>query len=215
MKPIEHQDLSYIVYENIKELILTGELKPGEQIRQEKMASQLGVSRTPLHKAFQMLENEYLVVSIPRRGIFVKEIKLNQVIDAFECRSALESVAARRVARDHTPDDLASLKAVLNPFFNIPADKINKQEYQRADREFHNLLLKLSGNEIIMKIDVLANILVRTYIKGLIREPEETIDEHKAILEAIEKRDEELAEHLTKQHLRRSQLLLNDVYLKE
>lgn len=204
MDPIKYYDLSYMVYEKIKDMILNDVLKPGDKIKQESIAAQLGVSRTPLHKAFQMLENEYLVESIPRRGIFVKKINLTQVCDVFECREGLEAIAARRVARNHTREELSILKSYFESYLNIPPEDINPHDYQIADREFHNTMLQLSGNQIIMNLDVLGNILVRSYMKGLIRKPQDTLVEHIAILEAIEKRDEELAERLVKEHLRKS-----------
>ena len=204
MDPIKYYDLSYQVYEKIKNMILNDELKPGDKIKQESIAAQLGVSRTPLHKAFQMLENEYLVESIPRRGIFVRKIDLAQVCDVFECREGLEAIAARRVARTHTKEDLVLLKSYFAPFVGLASEKINLQLYQIADREFHNTMLQLSGNKIIMNLDILGNILVRSYMKGLIREPDVTLSEHLAILDAIEKRNELLAEKLVKEHLQKS-----------
>jgi len=74
-------------------MILAGELKPGEKLPQEKIAEQLGVSRMPLHKAFVMLEDEFLVESIPRRGIFIRKPDIQEIIDAFECREGLEGIA--------------------------------------------------------------------------------------------------------------------------
>lgn len=204
MDPIKYFDLSYQVYEKIKDMILNDVLKPGDKIKQESIAAQLGVSRTPLHKAFQMLENEYLVESIPRRGIFVKKIDIAQVCDVFECREGLEAIAARRVARNHTAEDLKLLRSYFDSFIGVSPEEIDMQQYQIADREFHNTMLQLSGNQIIMNLDILGNILVRSYMKGLIREPKITLDEHMAILDAIEKRDEERAEKLVKEHLQKS-----------
>ena len=97
-------------------MILSNELKSGEKLKQEHVASMLGVSRMPLHKAFQMLENEMLVENLPRRGFYVTEIDNNKMLDAFECREALEGIAARRVALVITKKELKQLKRLFAPF---------------------------------------------------------------------------------------------------
>ena len=94
---IQHSDLSIPVYEKLKEMILTNELKPGEKLLQEKLAVQLGVSRTPLLKAMQMLEFDFLVESIPRRGMFVKKLSVEDMREIYEVREGIESVAVSLV----------------------------------------------------------------------------------------------------------------------
>ncbi len=213
MRQIQYLDLSNQVYERLKDMILKNQFQPGEKLLQEKIAAQLGVSRTPLHKAFQMLENDYLVESIPRRGIFVKKIDIKQIYDAFECREAIEGVAARRLAKVIKKSQVEKLRLLFEPF--IGRSEVNNEAYQKADREFHNTLMRLSGNEILSKLDITGNILVRTYSKGLVREPEETLQEHMAIIDALEKKDSELAELLIKMHTRKSMTALESMMSKE
>ena len=207
-KPIEYYDLSLQAYKRIKDMIINDELKGGEKIIQEKLAIELGISRMPLHKAFQMLENEFLVESLPRRGFFVTRIDKKQLIDAFECREALEGVAVRRATQIMTREELAYLKSLFKPF--IGKSKIDHKKYIEADQEFHNSIIKFSRNEILKKFEVISNITYRTYRGGLIRTPTETLPEHLAIIEAIEKMDAELAEKLTREHSRKSRKCLMD-----
>ncbi len=205
---LEYKDLSYKAYIQLKELILSGELKPGEKIAQESIAQKLGISRMPLHKAFQMLENEMLVESVPRRGIFVKGNDLKIIADAFECREAIESVASRKLAMEATEEDFDQLQKLFEPFLDDPANA-NLEQYQEADHEFHTLIIKLTGNSILMKMEVLGNVLINSYRHGLIRSPEETLPEHFAIIDAMRNRDADLAEKLIRQHsvLSRKQVL--------
>ena len=207
MHQVHYFDLSFQAYERLKEMILKDQLKPGEKLRQEKIAAQLGVSRTPLHKAFQMLENEFLVESVPRRGFFVKKLDLKQIYDAFECREAIEGLAARRLAKTIKKKDIETLRLLFEPF-NDQNSVIEHEPYQRADREFHNTIIKLSGNQILLKLDVTGNILLRTYSKGLVREPKDTLQEHFAIIDALESHDGEMAEMLVKMHTRKSMAYL-------
>jgi len=203
---IQFQDLSYEVYKRLKAMILANELLPGEQLKQEHIATRLGISRMPLHKAFQMLENEMLVENLPRRGFFVTRIDNKQLLDAFECREALEGVAVRRATKIITRQELAYLKSLFKPF--IGKEKVDEEKYIEADQEFHNSILKFSRNEILKRFEVISNISYRTYRGGLIRTPGETIPEHLAIIDAIEKKDAELAEKLTREHSRKSEKCL-------
>jgi len=203
---IQFQDLSYEVYKRLKAMILANELLPGEQLKQEHIATRLGISRMPLHKAFQMLENEMLVENLPRRGFFVTRIDNKQLLDAFECREALEGVAVRRATKIITRQELAYLKSLFKPF--LGKEKVDEEKYIEADQEFHNSILKFSRNEILKRFEVISNISYRTYRGGLIRTPGETIPEHLAIIDAIEKKDAELAEKLTREHSRKSEKCL-------
>ncbi len=192
------QDLSYEVCKRLKGMILANEYEPGHKLKQEQIARMFGVSRMPLHKAFQMLENDMLVENLPRRGYFVTKIDSKQLIDAFECREALEGVAARNAAVLITAEEIACLKSLFQPF--VGKRKIDKKKYTESDQEFHNVILKLSGNQILKRFEMLNNITSRTYRGGLIREPEDTLDEHLGVIQALEQRSGELAEKLIREN---------------
>lgn len=203
---IQLKDLSYEVYKRLKAMILAGEFKEGEKLKQEHIAQLFGVSRMPLHKAFQMLENEMLVENFPRRGFYVTKIDHNQLVDAFELREVLEGVAARRAAARISADEINYLKSLFEPFKN--AKNIDEKKYVEADQEFHNSILKFSGNQLLKRFDIIGNITFRTYRGGLIRTPEETIAEHQAVIEALEARNGALAEKRIRAHSHKSSKIL-------
>ncbi len=209
---IQHQDLSYEIYKRLKTKILANEFEPGSKLKQEQVASMFGVSRMPLHRAFQMLENEMLIESIPRRGYFVTKIDGMQLIDAFECREALEGIAARRAAKNITKDQLNYLKSLFNKF--TQSGEINIAEYLESDQAFHNTIMKISGNQIINRLELISNNTIRTFRGGLLRPPQETLSEHLAIIAALEKGDGELAEKLIRQHTHNSLETLRKKYDK-
>lgn len=202
------KDLSYEVYRRLKAMILNNEFKPGEKLKQEQIAQMFGVSRMPLHKAFQMLENEMLVENFPRRGFYITNIDKDKLIDAFECREALEGVAVRRATKNITKSELNYIKSLFKPF--VGNKKIDKKKYIEADQEFHNTILKISGNKVLQKFEIIKNITSQTYRGGLIREPDETLPEHLEIIEAIENGNAELAEKLIKEHSVKTLNLLKD-----
>ncbi len=203
---IQHQDLSYEIYKRLKSMILSNELSSGAKLKQEHIATLFGVSRMPLHRAFQMLENEMLIESIPRRGYFVTKVGIDQLIDSFECREALEGMAARRAARNITKNELNYLKSLFEKF--IDTDNINIPDYLESDQEFHDMIMKISGNKVITRLEFLGHNTIRTFRGGMLRQPQESLPEHMAIIEALEKGDGELAEKLVREHTRKTMELL-------
>jgi DNA-binding GntR family transcriptional regulator len=167
----------------------------------------------PLHKAFQMLENEMLVENLPRRGFYVTEIDKTKLLDAFECREALEGIAARRTTEVISEKELVNLKALFQPF--VGKKKIDLKKYIEADQAFHNSIFQICGNQILQKFEVVKNITSQTYRGGLIRHPEETLPEHLAIIDAISKGDAKRAEQLMRDHSGKTQELIKEQMEKE
>jgi DNA-binding GntR family transcriptional regulator len=200
---LEYYNLSHLVYRRVKKMIIENKLKQGEKINQEKLASDLGVSRMPLHKAFQQLENELLVEYIPRRGVFVKAVDLQLIADALECRELIEGLAARYAAKEISEKDIEFLQNLFLPFKKNP-EKADTAKYEEADKKFHEKLRRYIKNSILDKVEALDNVFIRSYQKGLIRDPGITFDEHQEILDALSKRKADKAEALIRQHLRKS-----------
>ncbi len=205
---IEHTSISEPIYLRLKEMILNGELKQGEKIVQEKIAELLGVSRTPLMKALLALENEYLVESIPRRGMYIRSWDKKEIIDIYICREAIEGMAARLLAQSGDENVINQLKDCFSPFLN--SKSINLNAYTEADEAFHSLLIKLTGNAPLDKIYFFGNIHEKVIGHGLIRPPEETLNEHFKIINAIEKGDADAAENFAREHIKKSRDLLFD-----
>lgn len=203
---IEQKDLSYPVYLAIRDMILKGELTPGEKLLQEKLALQLGVSRTPLLKALQMLEYDYLVESIPRRGMFVKKLSLSDMIDIYDVREGIECVAVRLVSERITPEGLNQLKALWKPYLSMK--NIDQKAYRKTDERFHSMILELSRNQLLQKTYSKSLVEARVIQLGLQRPPEETLREHLALIEQIEKGNAEQAELIMKGHIRQSKEIM-------
>ncbi|GAB1857232.1 GntR family transcriptional regulator [Flavobacteriaceae bacterium MHTCC 0001] len=203
---IQYTDLSQPIYNRLKEMILNGELKQGEKIVQEKIAEELGVSRTPLMKALLALENEYLVESIPRRGMYIRALDYNEIIDIYICREALEGMAARILATNANPMAVKKLKSCFAPFLN--ESEIDAHAYAEADEQFHSLLIQLTNNKPLDNIYFFSNIHDKVVGHGLVRLPKETLEEHFNIINAIEDGDADRAEQLTRAHVNKSKELL-------
>jgi len=195
-------------YEGIRKLILAKALLPGQKITQEKLAAQLGVSRTPLRSALRMLEGENLVVAVPRRGMFVREFTTKEVIEVYECRAALEGLACELLASRATPEDIQELLSFFEPFKN--GKLIDADAYRIADRQFHEAIIAKCGNEYLQRMIQQGSLLLSIDTIGVVWPPENTLAEHLAIVKAIESGDGAQAKFLLHEHLYKSHKLLSD-----
>lgn len=205
MDKIFNNELSAQAYKRVRAMIISKELAPGQKIVQDKLAETLGISRTPLRSALQMLEGEGLIVSIPRKGVIVKEFSDIEIVEIFDCRMALEGTAVTLFTNNAGPEEISELKKIFTPFLK---GDIDNSLYQKADAKFHNTIMKGSGNGFLNRLFQQGNLLVCMDLIGLLRLPKETLSEHIAIIEAIEKRDADLAESLAKEHLNKTKQLI-------
>jgi DNA-binding GntR family transcriptional regulator len=209
----QHENLDQKVYQIIKDMIMNRQLLPGEKIRQESLASELGISRTPLVSALKFLEQEKLVEARPRRGYFVRLFSKKEMVNIFELREVLEGLAARRAASNITDPQINQLKTFFEQFdTSRPID--NYKAYSREDRRFHFFVMDIGAKEFLKSIILTTNIISFSYqvvsSEGLIRSPNETITEHKVVIDAISDRDPEAAEQLMRQHFKKSAAVLSN-----
>ena len=202
-----HANLDQKVYQILKNMIMERKLLPGEKIRQEKLAQDLGISRTPLVAALKYLEQEKLVESKPRRGFFVRLFKIQEMVSIFELREVLEGLAARRAASHITDDQINQLQQFFHQFKQAPEIK-DYRSYSHEDRRFHNFVIQIGAKEFLRSILETYNIISFSYqvlsSEGLVRSPNETLTEHLAVIEAICDRDPESAEDLMRSHFKKS-----------
>ncbi len=194
------ENLNTYLYRQIKEMVWDKILRPGEKIKQEHLAKELGVSRTPLIKVLERLTSERLLEYIPRRGYFVKKLTLEETLDLFSVRIGLESVAVKEVVEKATDEEIEELKQCFRPFGG-EWTKEKKRKYLKADQQFHARLFEIANNGLLTDINEMFNIYRFSYQKGLMRDPAETLSEHQEILNQIEERDAKLAQIKMMEHL--------------
>jgi DNA-binding GntR family transcriptional regulator len=208
-----HENLDQKAYQILKDMIMQRELLPGDKIPQEKLAHDLGISRTPLVSALKYLEQEKLVESIPRRGFFVRLFSKEEMVYIFELREVLEGLAARRAATSITPSQIAELKQFFSAF-DADAAIHDYKSYSLEDRRFHNFVIDVGAKEFLKGILSTTNIISFSYqvvsSEGLVRPPGETLQEHRDVIAAICDRDAEAAENRMRQHFKNSAAVLRD-----
>lgn len=199
------QSLADFVYARIRRDLLNGVLKPGERLLETELAEELNVSRTPIREAIHKLISEGIVVIAPSRGVMVLELNKRQVHEIYALREVLEGAAARLAARFASPEEVAVLRNALES----SAHFTDPQQYAELNRAFHQTICEAAHNEYLAKaLDQLASSLA--LLPGTTFQVEGRLDgakkEHAAMLEAIEAGDEDLAESLARDHIRRAQL---------
>ena len=209
-----YENLDQQVYQEIKKLIEGRQLLPGAKIPQEKLAKELGISRTPLISALKFLEHEKLVEVKPRRGFFVRLFTVDEMVSIFEIREVLEGLSARRAAKHLTKKDANALQLIFKDFLEVD-DITDYQAYAKADKQFHLFIADIGSKEFLNTILQTLNIISLAYqnitSEGLISEPNETIKDHMKIVDAICNHDPEMAEHLMRDHLHKTIIKLKNI----
>jgi DNA-binding GntR family transcriptional regulator len=192
-------------YTALKDVILGLDIydRPGEiRLDERRLASDLGISRTPVREAMVQLEREGFVRSVPRRGIYVVRKTKAEVIELITAWAALESMAARLITQGASEQEIAKLRAMFATFENGSLHA-NLDEYSQVNIEFHQTIIRLSRNRVL--IDLAENLFahMRMIRRKTISESDRadrSIRDHMNIIRAIEARDTGRAEALVRDH---------------
>ncbi len=199
----EYKPLREVVFETLKEAILTGKLEPKERLMEIKIADQLGVSRTPVREAIRKLELEGLVVMVPRKGAYVSDISYKDIIDTLEVREALETFAVKLAIEKNTVKDIKRLEKLNNEFQKAYEEK-DIEKMVEYDTKIHNEILVLSDNgKLINFMDGLNEIMqrFRLIFFNETYNPERIAREHEEVFKGLKSRDIERAQKAMKSHL--------------
>ena len=192
-----------LVFNTLRQAILTGELKPGERLMEIHLADKLGVSRTPIREAIRKLELEGLVTMIPRRGAEVAQITEKSMSDVLEVRRTLDALCAELACDRISEEGLAALKDACGQFEQCVAGRA-AQRIAQADVALHDIILQATGNQrLIQMVNNLAEQMYRyrfEYIKDS-SQHERLVEEHKIIYQSILNKDKETAAAAARTHI--------------
>jgi DNA-binding GntR family transcriptional regulator len=194
------------VLAELRRAIGTGELRPGEQVRQDSLAERFGVSRVPLREALKILEGEGQVVYLPHRGYFVAELDVDDLREVYRIRDLLESEAVRVAVPQLTDGDLDRLAAACDEVDRAGAagDLVAMTE---ANRRFHFTLIEAAQMPRLARlIRILwdATDAYRSVYFGFTQNRVHIHDEHAAVLSALRECDAERAVTLLREHRERA-----------
>jgi DNA-binding GntR family transcriptional regulator len=189
------------IYDSVRADILTCRLAPGEQMREQILAARYAVSRAPIRDALLRLEKERLVTVTPRQGYCVNPISLTDAADLFQLRLVLEPACASAAAKRASDDILRSLDAYRR--------RPLRRDFIEYNRAFHAAIAHASGNQRMA--ETMCNLIDQTErlvrvslasIKG--RDTGQLVDEHAAIIDAMQSRDARRAARIVRDHVERA-----------
>ncbi len=195
------------VYDLVKRRIVSNELPFGTKLSEDNLARQLGVSRTPIREALNRLAQEGLVTVSPGRGAFVATLSFDDMVQLLEIREALEGMAARLASSRITKSTLNKLRELLE--VGAPERERNGYKgYLDADREFHDAITSACGNHHLSRLmrslrDRIQMLRYRSVI--LPGRARKSFREHLQIIDALNRRDADLAEERIRTHIRNVQ----------
>ncbi|MCC6176951.1 MAG: GntR family transcriptional regulator [Chloroflexi bacterium] len=206
LERLEPRALSRRIVEQLKRVIIAGELRPGARVLETDLAEQLGVSRGPVREAFRQLEQEGLLVSYPHRGTFVAAVPDDEIEEVYALRAHLEAYAARRVV-DERHDEAASVLQQLVDGMREASEAGDLPALADQDLQFHDTLLALSGYDGLRRIWRSMDGLVRARTYAAMSRPDlagliaATAEVHQPIVDAIRTGDADEAAAAVAAHI--------------
>jgi DNA-binding GntR family transcriptional regulator len=189
-----------LVTKAIRQRILSGEFAPGEALRQEALADELGVSRVPIREAITRLSAEGLLTNVPHKGAYVAELSVDEVRETFEIRLRLEPWLFAAAIPKITNAEIAKAERLVKEM-----DKADSGEWGHLNWRFHETLYSPAQRDITLQmLRVLHDRSDRYFRFQVVKVPirEQSHEEHMALVEACKKRDSKLGAKLLEQHVK-------------
>ncbi len=185
--------------------IVKGEYRPSQKLKEEEIATRLGISRPPVREAFKALEVEGLVVRKPRRGVFVTEMSGKDVWEAYTLKASLYELSAELAVGRIPAQGMRSLERIVAQMEEtVRSQPVDLLRYQQLHERFHRIIMEAAGNERLKKFsDSLHNQVSRFSYRSLQNRAHlaASVDYHRRIVAALARCDREQACRLMKQHV--------------
>ena len=205
--------LSHAIHGELKQLIFKGEFKPGERLNEAALALRMGTSRGPIREAIKVLAGTGLVVAVPNRGVFVRELSMRDMLEVYELRALVFGYAAGRACEHCTAKHRKQFERLLDAM-DVACEANDGTRYYELNLQFHALILEISNNRRAQQTydDYVKELhLVRRKYFNVPGNMRRSNAEHRAIYEAIAAASESKARSAAERHVRsgRTRLLAN------
>ena len=209
---VRQQSLTSLVQREIERRIVAGELTPGAKLNEAELAAAMGISRGPVREAFRALEQQGLVQTEKNRGVFVRQVSLEEANEIYEVRAALEGQIGRLAAKRVTPQQLERLRGIVKRMHAAGRNR-DPDAYFPLNIEFHEALAEASGNRALAtnyrRVVNELNLYRREAITRNVDVIPVSTQEHEAIVDAVAKGNAALAERLLYEHVINSRARLH------
>ncbi|MGL4282510.1 GntR family transcriptional regulator [Eubacterium aggregans] len=207
------KSLREIVFETIRNAIIQGELKPGERLMEVQLASEMGVSRTPVRESIRKLELEGLVCMIPRKGAYVTHMSIKGLQEMMQIRRALEILVAELAAKNATEAEIEKMRK-SNRGFEESAMKNDEEGIINYDVAFHETMYQSAKNDrLFQMIHSLREQMLRVRVEYVhnIDDKKPLIGQHESIVENIAKHDVKEAGRVAGYHIENAEADMMEV----
>ncbi len=218
---IKRRSLAEEAYDYLKEQIISGHIRQGDVITEQKIADLLHISRTPVKRAINRLENENFVTTLNGRGTLVNVLSIADMRDIYSVRITLELLALETAVNNFSPRKLVKNRLTLEKAltdYQRNRERLTVEDMSRLDEQFHNFLIENTSNHYLQKLmpsisqriqlgQTQAYILTDTFA--------DSTTQHLKIIEALEKKDLPKAKDLLKAHLQWSYKIVLDAMLNQ
>lgn len=202
---MEVTSLAELVTRKIRDLIITGDFKPGQQLKEEELCELFAISRPPIREAFKTLEASGLVTRKPRKGVSVVEFKARDVEEVYTIIALLYQKAtemAMGVINDHHLELLASQLEIMEK--SVKGNPPKLRDYQSAHTAFHETIMELAGNERMQLIEKQLRYQLSIFSYKSLQDQDHlssSLEYHRRILQAIRDKERENALALVSEHI--------------
>ncbi len=215
MSVLKIESIADGVKKYLEQRIVTGKLKPGQQIKEQEVAESLGISRPPIREALKILEAEGLITRIPNKGAFVTEIEEKDIWEIYTLKTALYGLGTR-LAFDRLTDSLVSKLDEITYRMKecIEQEPPDISRYQVLNEQFHDLMLDAADHGRLKKMAATLHNQVKRYSYRSLAERshlQRSYKYHKGIVDAIKKGEKEKAAQLTEEHVLEGLKVLQDI----
>lgn len=199
-------DATARAYQTIRQAILDGEVLPGSRLREEQLATEIGVSRTPVREALRRLLADGLVETVHNTGTFVADLAPDDLLEVFELRAMLEAYVARRAARTISDEQLAELDRLAAEMEALHiGDAAQNEQFARLNTAFHTVILQASRSRwlepILSRMFGVPLVLLKQFrLKSLVNVARSN-RQHREIIEALRDHNEQWAGTRMESHL--------------
>lgn len=207
--PVSHKQLAQFIADAVRADVLEGRLRPGEWIRQERIAREQGASQMPVREALKRLAAEGIVEHVPYRGVRVVEFSVSDVEDLYACRLSVEGLAARHAAEHITDDELRMLERLHRQMIDMETPG-QLREYRDLNREFHALIFTASRRSFLIRTlgqlwsafpTMLWSNIPHAATASAPGRDDADAEEHEAIVRALASHDGAAAEAAVRHHI--------------
>jgi len=212
LNSLDHKPLKEEIFDALHREIIAGKYAPGDWLRQDDIATQMGVSMTPVREALDLLVASGLAERVPYRGVRVREMSAKDIVEAYGLRLILEAMIAKEAAKNITPAQVKDLEKMLADMQSHQT--LNEMSHIReVSRDFHSYIADTSSNDLLIKLYAVVSNAFPDWLlyEAIFRKPEllassmsAMYNEHAAIVEALKKKDVDKSVKKSIEHLMES-----------